>query len=82
MVCEWLIGSKLSLHLGKRESLLFGSKSRLKSQSNMSTSCHTNVIEAKTQVKYLGATLDQTLCKSMTLSIIQKGNARLKVLYR
>ena len=80
---EWLIGNKLSLHLGKTESILFGSKSRLKSQSNMTISCHTNVIEAKTQVKYLGATLDQTLsCESMALSIIQKANARLKFLYR
>ena len=83
MVSEWLIGNKLSLHLGKTESILFGSKSRLKSQSNMTISCHTNVIEAKTQVKYLGATLDQTLsCESMALSIIQKANARLKFLYR
>ena len=56
MVSEWLIGTKLSLHLGKTESILFGSKSRLKSQSNITISCHTNVREAKTQVKYLGAT--------------------------
>ena len=39
MVSEWLIGNKLSLHLGKTESMLFGSKSRLKSQSNMTISC-------------------------------------------
>ena len=31
MVSEWLIGNKLSLHLRKTESILFGSKSRLKS---------------------------------------------------
>ena len=49
----------------------------------MTISCHTNVIEAKTKVKYLGATLDQTLsCESMALFIIQKANARLKFLYR
>ena len=34
-VSEWLIGNKLSLHLRKTEPILFGSKSRLKSQSNM-----------------------------------------------
>ena len=83
MVSEWLIGNKLSLHLGKTESILFGSKSRLSAQSDMTISCHTNVIGAKTQVKYLGAILDQTLsCESMALSIIQKANARLKFLYR
>ena len=49
----------------------------------MTKSCHTNLIEAKTQVKYLGATLDQTLsCESMALSIIQKANARLKFLFK
>ena len=41
-VSEWLIGNKLSLHLGRTESTLFGSKSMLKSQSNMTISCHTN----------------------------------------
>ena len=41
------------------------------------------MVEVKTQVKYLGATLDQTLsCESMALSIIQKANARLKFVYR
>ena len=49
----------------------------------MAMSCHTNIIEGKTQVKYLGATLDQTLSsESMALSIIEKANARLKFLYR
>ena len=30
IVSEWLIDNKLSLHLGKNESILFGSKSRLR----------------------------------------------------
>ena len=64
MVSEWLLGNKLSLHLGKTESILFDSKSRLKSQSNMTISCRNNVTEAKTQIKYLGATFYQTVsCK-------------------
>ena len=72
MVSGWLIWNKLSLHLEKTKFILFASKSRLKSQSNMTISCHTNVMETKTQVKYLGATLDQTLsCDGMVLSIIQ-----------
>ena len=33
VVSEWLVDNKLSLHLGKIESILFGSKIRLKSQS-------------------------------------------------
>ena len=33
IVSEWLVDNKLSLHLGKTESILFGSRPRLKSQS-------------------------------------------------
>ena len=32
IVSEWLVDNKLSLHLGKTESILFGSRPRLKSQ--------------------------------------------------
>lgn len=39
VVSEWLVDNKLSLHLGKTESILFGSKIRLKSQSNLQISC-------------------------------------------
>ena len=40
IVNEWLIRKKkLSLHLGKTESILFGSKHRLKSQCNLDISC-------------------------------------------
>ena len=34
-VSDWLICNKLSLHLGKTESVLFGSKHKLKSQSKL-----------------------------------------------
>ena len=54
MVSEWLVGNKLSLHLGKTESILCGSKSRLKSQSNLRISCKGTNIESKEVVKYLG----------------------------
>ena len=61
IVNKWLISTKLSLHLGKTESILFGSKHRLKSQSNLNISCKGQSIEAKNSAKYLGATIDQTL---------------------
>ena len=35
ILSQWLICNKLSLHLGKTESILFGSKQRLKSQSQL-----------------------------------------------
>ena len=33
-VSHWLVDNKLSLHLGKTESILFGSKQKLRSQSS------------------------------------------------
>ena len=82
-VNDWLIDNKLSLHLGKTESILFGSKIKLKSESNLNISCRGTDIQPKERVKYLGATLEQSLSgESMVKSIIQKANARLKFLYR
>ncbi|XP_053390129.1 ornithine decarboxylase-like [Mercenaria mercenaria] len=60
-VSEWLIDNKLSLHLGKTESILFGSKPRLKTQNALNVSCNGTNIQATSSVKYLGATLDQNL---------------------
>ena len=83
IVSEKLIDNKLSLPLGKTESILFGSKSRLRSRSNLNIECKGSKIEPKDKVKYLGAILDQTLSgESMVNSILQRANARLKFLYR
>ena len=83
IVSEWLVDNKLSMHLGKTESILFGCRPRLKSQSVLSITCKCTVIEAKLTVKYLGAVLEQCLsCANMATSVIQKANAMLKFLYR
>ena len=71
------------MHLGKTESILFGSKIKLKSESNLNITCRGTDIEPKESVKYLGAVLEQCLSgESMVKSIIQKVNATLKFLYR
>ena len=44
---DWLIDNKLSLHLRKTGSILFGSKLRLRSQSNLKIECKGSVIEPK-----------------------------------
>ena len=75
--------NKLSSHLGKTESILFGSRPRLKSQSVLSITCKGTVIEAKTTVNYLGVVLEQCLSGAyIGTSGIQKANARFKFLYR
>lgn len=82
-VSQWLIDNKLSLHLGKTETILFGSKHRLKTGSSLHVSCKGTDIQSTSNVKYLGATLDQSLSgEAMASSIIKKANARLKFLYR
>jgi len=76
-VSDWLFCNKLSLHLGKTASVLFGSKHKLKSK--LSVSCKGQQIEAKESVSYLGATIDQNLSfDSMANSVLKKANARLK----
>ena len=47
IVSEWLVDNKLSLHLRKKESKMFGSRPRLKSQSVLSITGKGFVIEAK-----------------------------------
>ena len=61
IVSEWLVDNKLSLHLGKTESILFGSRPRLKSQPVLSITCKGTIIEAKNTVKYLGVVLEQCI---------------------
>ena len=73
-VSEWL-KSKLSLHLGKTRSILFPSKSKLKSVNKMSITCNGNKMNVKESVKYLGANLDQKLLENkMGMSLVKRVN--------
>ena len=80
---NWLIDNKLSLHLGKTESILFGTKHMLSKHSKLAISCGNNVITSKTVIRYLGVDLEQTLSGTAIVeNILKKGNSRLKFLYR
>ena len=82
-VSQWLIDNKLSLHLGKTASIVFGSKPKLKAQSSLNITCKTTSISSTTSVKYLGAVIDQHMSfNSMADSVIIQADARLKFLYR
>ena len=79
----WLIDNKLSLHLGKTESLLFASTRKLKQQKFLRISCNGIKVGGKEVVTFLGGKLDQDLPgKSMAKKIIHKANASPKFLYR
>ena len=80
---KWLVDNKLSLHMGKTELILFGSKNKLRKIENYSITCYGQTIQATPTVKYLGLEIDQFLNgEQVALDIIKKVNARLKFLYR
>ena len=82
-VNEWLIDNKLSLHLGKTESILFSTKRKLVRHSELIIKCGDNLITPKSEIKYLGLDIDQSLSGEITgKKVIKKANSRLKFLYR
>ena len=82
-VSEWLCENRLSLHLGKTQSILFGSKKRLTICNELHITCDGCVIGSECEVTYLGTILDQTLSGTSTArAIITKSTNKLKFLYR
>ena len=82
-VNNWLIDNKLSLHVGKTECILFGSKRKINKVPNFQVTYRGHTIKGSNKVKYLGVTLDQDLSgNSMVSSIIPKAIKKCKFLYR
>ena len=80
---DWLIDNKLSLHLGKTESILFSTKRKNKINNNFQVFFNTTPITNVNSVKYLGLNLDCTLSgESIVSTITKKATSRLKFLYR
>ena len=79
----WLADNKLSLHLGKTESILFASKIKLKQNPGLKILVGNTVIQTKKEITYLGCILDENLSgESMALRVISKANQRIKFLAR
>ena len=82
-VREWLIDNRLSLHLGKSECILLGTRRKLQKAPALKVTCNENEIETKNTVTYLGITLDQTLTGySIAEKLLNKSACKLKFLYR
>ena len=82
-ISVWLQENRLSLHLGKTECILFGSKGKLNKLPELNIVCNNVKIMNTTCVKYLGANLDCHLSGvSMYESVIKKINNSIKFLYR
>ena len=70
---QWLIDNKLSLHLGKTEAILFGSKRKLKRVNSFAVRCGEIKVTNVKSVKYLGLQIDNDLSgKSVLEDIIKK----------
>ena len=81
-VNDWLI-NKLSLHLGKTQSIVFGTRKQLCKCNTLNIVCNGNVIESKSNVTYLGVTLDQSLSDDVIASdVLSKMSNKLKLLCR
>ena len=80
---EWLLDNKLSLHVGKTESILFGTPRNLKHAIDFRVTCDGQLVKRVTSVKYLGLQLDENLTGSIhALEIIKKCAGRIAFLYR
>ena len=73
---QWLIDNKLSLHLGKTECILFGSKRKLKKVDQFQVTCNEHIITAQSSVTYLGINIDKFLSGEIIINnIIKKVNS-------
>ena len=80
---RWLVNNRLSPQVGKTESLLFGSKRKLKRAEEFRVYCDGMPIERKYSIKYLGVLLDMNLNGSAHAGTLMKACAgRLAFLYR
>ena len=80
---KWLVDNRLSLHVGKTESILFGSGRRLKGVGNFSVHCDGMPVQRNFEVKYLGVLLDDRLTGSAHVSkMLKTCMGRLSFLYR
>ena len=75
---DWMTDNRLSLHLGKTECMLFGTKRRLKSVNNFKIQCGDVTVDRVNTVKYLGYMLDGNLSGNEQVSgCIKRIGARL-----
>lgn len=80
---QWFSENKLSMHVGKTECILFGSKRNISKIKEFEIEYNGYTIKGQPTVKYLGVSLDQTLSgEHMAKGVIAKITQKLKFLYR
>ena len=72
-ICTWLSDNKLSIHLGKTESILFGSTPKLSKVDDFIVKVGDNAITNKKEITYLGCILEANLSsEKMTTKVVKK----------
>ena len=80
---KWLVDNKLSLHVDKCESIIFGSCRKIVEREGFQVKCYGKVVPRVSCVKYLGVLLDENLAgDSQASAIVKKVSSRLAFLYR
>ena len=78
-----MIDNRLSLHLGKTERILIGTRHRLSEGQDFRVTCDGCDVKKVDKVRYLGVVLDQHLNgQEQALCVIKKVASRLGFLYR
>ena len=80
---RWMVDNRLSLHVGKTECILIGTRHRLKEAGDFRVSCDGLNVKEVERVRYLGVMLDRHLDGQVqALNVIKKVASRLAFLYR
>ena len=80
---KWLVDNKLSIHLGKTECILFGSKRLLNADVQFNVGLGGATVKRVVSVKYLGVFIDQYLDFSTHVEgLLKKAHGKLQFLYR
>ena len=80
---RWLVDNRLSVHVGKTESILFGTRRALKRVGEFCVTCDGEAVKRVTSVKYLGVILDEVLNFDEFVSkTCDKADSRLTFLHR
>ena len=80
---KWLVDNRLSLHVGKTESILFGTRRSISRAGDFKVTCDGEMVQRVTSVKYLGVILDQFLqFDEFVAKTCDKANGKLRFLYR
>ena len=78
---QWLVNNKLSLHVGKTECILFGTRFKLNKASDFQVTYQNHVIKPQTHIKYLGVLLDNTLSGERFIFLQQHLTSTLSLQY-